>query len=255
MVDNNDLRKSAVRQPGIPIDYYGGGTTDPTKNVETLVTAESKRQDDLRVAAEKLADAHRTHADTINKLRARMVTETSKAETRRMDEISRIRADYSAQLSKAEAGRIDAIRAVDVNAVSVASQRAADQATVLATQVAQSAEALRALVATTATTTTTAQQQMSNSLSARITTLEQGSYQAAGKQSFSDPAMVELLAEVKRLSTGATASTVRTAGIDRTWGVIAVVIALIISGTLLYLSTVKAPVVPLPVVQHTVTEH
>lgn len=80
---------------------------DPTQNVKELVALEMRRQDDLR-----------------------------DAEARRVDDLMELRADYDAQLRIAEAKRIDAIRAVDVNAVSVASERANQQASVLANQVA-----------------------------------------------------------------------------------------------------------------------
>src|ERR1035437_3440792 len=77
------------------------------------------------------------------------IDDNIKLEMKRIDEQMNVRADYNIQLGVAEAKRIDAIRAVDVNAVSVASERANAQAAVLATQVATSAEALRALVAAT----------------------------------------------------------------------------------------------------------
>jgi uncharacterized protein YukE len=148
-----------------------GEIVDPTKNVEALVRAEAKRQDDLR-----------------------------EAETRRVNEQMAMRAGFEDKLRDAEAKRIDAIRAVDVNAVAVASQRAADQATVLASQVTGSSETLRALVASTAAQVATSQQQIVNTLSARITTLEQAQYEGKGKQAFTDPQLGELLAQVKRLS-------------------------------------------------------
>ena len=109
-----------------------------------------------------------------------------------------LRADYDEKLRQAEAKRIDAIRAVDVNAVAVASQRASDQAQVLANQVSQSAEALRTLVATTAATVAQSQQQLANTLSARLTTLEQAQYEGKGKQAYQDPVLAELVTEMKR---------------------------------------------------------
>jgi hypothetical protein len=140
-----------------------------------------------------------------------------------------LRAGYEERLQLAEAKRIDAIRAVDVNAVAVASQRASDQATVLASQVAQSAEALRALVATTANTVAASQQQLATTLSTRLTTLEQGSYQALGKQSYSDPAFAELISQVKNLRE----TSERTAGVgmgsSASWGIIASIAALLIA--------------------------
>ena len=175
-----------VRQPkahsvGLGVDAHGGPVIDPTTNVIALTDAANLRQDDLR------------------KAEARRVDELRTAESRRVDEQAALRARYEEKLSVAEAKRIDAIRAVDVNAVAVASQRQADQATVLANQVVQSAEALRALVATTAAAQQQASQQITGALSDRITQLEKSSYEGAGKQAVADPAMTQLVNEVKAL--------------------------------------------------------
>ncbi len=179
----------APKKPtGVGVDSTGGPVIDPTANVIALVRAEARRLDALRDAAVKRNDDLR------------------EADSRRVSEVANLRAEYEERLRNAEAKRIDAIRAVDVNAVSVASQRASDQASVLATQVQQSAEALRTLVSTTAATVAAAQQQLGNQLSARITTLEQAQYEGKGKQSFADPQMTALLSEVRALSAARTES-------------------------------------------------
>jgi hypothetical protein len=149
--------------PGAAVDSEGRAVVDPTANVLALVEAANRRQDDLRAAESRRVDEQAA-------LRAQFAE--------RVDEL---RAQFSERLDLAETKRIDAIRSVDVNAIAVASQRAGDQATVLANQVAQSADALRTLVASTAAAVATSQQQLANSLSARLTTLEQGSYQQQGK--------------------------------------------------------------------------
>src|SRR5471030_432941 len=97
------------------------------------------------------------------------------AERRRVNEQMELRADYGVQLSIAEAKRIDAIRAVDVNAVSVANERATAQAAVLANQVAASAETLRALVAATAATVAQQLAQVSAGIADRLSALEKRS--------------------------------------------------------------------------------
>jgi hypothetical protein len=176
-------------RPGAGVDARGLPAFDPSENVKALSEAANKRQDDLRAAAEKYMQAQIEAAQRINELRAI-----------KLDDEAKLRAEYAAALAMAEAKRIDAIRAVDVNAVAVASQRASDQATVLATQVAQSAEALRALVATTAATVAASQQQLANTLSARLTTLEQAGYTSQGKQTVSDPAFISLQSDVRALT-------------------------------------------------------
>jgi hypothetical protein len=124
---------------------------DPTTHVLSLVAAETKREDDLRAA-----------------------------ESRRIDEIMTIHSIYAEKLSVAEAKRIDAIRAVDVGAVAIASERASQQAAVLATQVAQSAETLRTLVSATAAQVASNLQTMSGQLSERISALEKSQYEKTG---------------------------------------------------------------------------
>lgn len=190
---------------GIGVDASGGPVVDPSVNVAALSEASNRRQDDLRVASERLVETRLDDLARIDHLRAEHDRELRQAESRRVDQMLELRASYEERLALAEAKRIDAIRAVDVNAVSVASQRASDQATVLATQVAQSAEALRALVASTANTVAQSQQQLATTLSTRITTLEQAQYEGKGKAGVSDPAFALLLAEVKSLrETGST---------------------------------------------------
>lgn len=57
--------------------------------------------------------------------------------------------EYIDKITEAETKRLDAIRAVDTDAIAIASEKAAAQATVLANQVIASAESLRILVSST----------------------------------------------------------------------------------------------------------
>lgn len=208
---------SPERPPGPAVDAFGRAVRDPTENVLALSEAANRRQDDLREYSEKYFEAKTAHIKETGEANFLHRQELAAAESRRVDEQATLRAHYSALLSDAEAKRIDAIRAVDVAAVGVASQRASDQASVLATQVSASAEALRTLVATTATTVATSLQQMSTTLSTRLTTLEQASYQSAGKQQFADPAFAELLSEVKQLREANRQVTGKSEGINAVW--------------------------------------
>lgn len=141
---------------------FGSNVTDPTLNVRAMIHLSADRADQLRLA----------ESIRINQL--------MEAERIRVNEQLALRAEFADKLSTAEKQRIDAIRAVDVNAVSVASERASAQAAVLATQVTASAETLRALVATTAA----AQQQqlsiLTNQITERITILERNQYEKGG---------------------------------------------------------------------------
>jgi hypothetical protein len=201
------------RPTGIGVDSAGSPVIDPTANVIALVEAESKRLDEARMA-----------------------------ESKRVDEQMALRADYDEKLRQAEAKRIDAIRAVDVNAVAVASQRAADQASVLANQVVQSAEALRTLVASTAATVAQSQQQLANTLSARLTTLEQAQYEGKGKQSFQDPTIAALAENVRKLvEVNATTSGARGASASTVAYVIAGISLLVTIAALFIKATGHAP--------------
>lgn len=212
------------------MDRSGGPTIDPTRNVLDLVFAGNGRQDDLRAANGQFFASEVLH----------------------VKELAALRAQYQQQLAEAEAKRIDAIRAVDVNAVAVASERQAAAANVLANQVAQSADALRTLVSTTATATAEQQRQQMTTVTDRLTALERSQYEGRGRSLMADPAMAELAAAVKELSVARAAGTGKSEGMDKTWTLIvgAVVVAAALFGpALLNRSTPAAPpviVVPGP---------
>lgn len=106
--------------PGPGVDASGQTVIDPTKNVEALVRAEAKRQDQLRKAnTEALRDQMKALEHSISTERKHNKS-LHKMETR---------------LSEAESKRIDAIRAVDVGAVAVANTAAENRASTLAGQV------------------------------------------------------------------------------------------------------------------------
>ncbi|MFA4834892.1 MAG: hypothetical protein WC749_02305 [Dehalococcoidia bacterium] len=134
---------------------------DPTANVLDLVKEAVKRLDDLR-----------------------------EAETRRANEMLKTHFAYTQQLSEAEAKRIDAIRAVDVAAVATASEKTAEQAVVLANQVATSAEALRNLVASNAILVAQQLQQITTQLTERLAILERAQYESKGRSGISVPLLM-----------------------------------------------------------------
>ena len=135
---------------------------DPTANVRALLHLSSDRADQLRLAESVRID------------------QLLLAEHNRVNEQIALRAEFMDKLSVAEQRRIDAIRAVDVNAVSVASERASAQAAVLANQVSASAETLRALVATTASAQRQQLSILTNQITERIAILERNQYEKSG---------------------------------------------------------------------------
>lgn len=149
-----------------------------------LLIAEMRRSDELRNAEMHRLDELRSAE--ANRLDGRFdkemdhVAQINASERRRVDDIVTLRADFNNQLREAEAKRIDAIRAVDVAAVAVAAERAAQQASVLASQVSGSAETLRTLVATTATAAAEQLRQLSQSFTERLAALEKAQYESRG---------------------------------------------------------------------------
>ena len=113
----------------------------------------------------------------------RCVRTIIKAERRRLNEQAKMRDIHAKEMAEAESKRIDAIRAVDVAAVSVASERATAQASVLANQVVVSADTLRNLVASTDAARATQLTQMLSALTDRIGILEKSQYENKGSGS------------------------------------------------------------------------
>lgn len=164
--------------PGQGVDAAGNPVIDPTANVIAKVEDAVKRLDDLRIAAEKLSNVEHGH----------------------MREIGQIRADHARDLNEAETKRIDAIRAVDVAAVAIATERAGSAANVLATQVIQTAETLRALVASTAAASQTQATASFNQLSDRIGLLERSNYEGSGRSAVADPQLAKMVETMDKLS-------------------------------------------------------
>lgn len=225
-----DTRTPTARSPG----NNNGAVVDPTENVKELVRAEKQRQDDLRLAAEKLFASQLAASDKLSELRSVHDKELLRATTDKLESDAKLRADYSDKIAATEKARVDAIRLVDTGAVAIANERATatantlaktvtDTAQALSTQVTRNAEDLRLLVKTTADEQTrnlqqqfTAVQNQFTGLSTRITALEQTGAEGAGRQKFKDPTVDAALAEIKRLGDVVTANTGKSEGISAT---------------------------------------
>jgi hypothetical protein len=153
------------------------GVYDPSANVLALVEAAVQRINDLSVLEAKRQDELRA-ADI------RRADDLRAAESRRVDEQAELRAEFADKLTNAEAKRIDANRAGDVSAMSVSNERSAAQATLAAV----------------------AQQQVTAALTSRITALELVQSEGAGKQAVSDPALAQLVEQVRVLAQAAAAN-------------------------------------------------
>lgn len=128
--------------------------SDPTYNVNQLVNSEVRHLHEVMALNKEILNLHVGYADKL----------------RLSDE----------KLSLAESKRLDSIRAVDIGNVAVASEKAAQQAVVLADQLTKNAEQLRTLVLTTAAQL---QEQVIAPLVGRVRDLELLRSQSSGTQS------------------------------------------------------------------------
>ena len=200
----------------------GPALIDPTANVLKLVEVSIQRLDDLRNSEN------------------RRIGELQAAELRRIDEIAELRARHAESLTVAESKRIDAIRAVDVAAVATASERASQQASVLANQVSASAETLRTLVSSTASAQAQQQAVFSSQINERLALLERAQYKGEGRSVVTDPVISDLVNEVRKLSASGSVNVGKSAGI--TWlGALAVGGVSLLAGLLGLLWTIFGP--------------
>lgn len=171
-------QEPVVTMPG----YVPPPTIDPTSNVRALV-------DEVVIRMDSLREADRRREDELREAERRY----AEAQLAAIREINQLRADHNRELRVAESERINAIRAVDVNAVAIATERANAQAQVLANQVQSSAETLRSLVATTAANQKQQYDATTAQLSDRLTTLEQQQYKGQGSAGQISPQVQEQL--------------------------------------------------------------
>lgn len=222
--------KDSENRPGIAVDARGGAVVDPTRNVLDLVEAAVTRLDDLRMAdrlrLEQVRSADLLRVNDLRDAARQRQNDLSAAENRRIDEQATLHAAFQEKLAQAETKRIDAIRAVDVAAVATASERAAQQANVLQTQVATSAETLRALVATTAAQVATQLQQLTSQLTERISSLEKVQYESTGRSRVADPQLDTLMTEMRNVVQAQNNSVGKSEGYGKLigWGLAAAVI-------------------------------
>lgn len=204
---------------GIGVDKSGGPVIDPTKNVMDMVDAAISRQDDLREETNRRMDAE------ISNIKQMMIDLK----------------EHAKELGSAEAKRIDAIRAVDVNAVAVASERQSAAATVLANQVSQSADALRTLVSTTATATAEQSRQQMAQVTDRLTAVERVQYEGRGRQVVDDPRMAQLVEQVDKIASAQQTAGGKSQGLSMAWaftiGAAGLILALMTIGSLMFAFT------------------
>lgn len=193
-----------------PVGLNGRGeAVDPTRNVLDLVDASVKRIDDLTALNNKRND------------------DLAAERVKRLEVEGALRAEFHDKLMIAEAKRIDAIRATDVSAAALANERATQQADVLARQVAQTAETLRALVDSTAKQMAAQHEQFAKALGERVALLEKNQYEAQGKSVASSPMTKELIKEMGESRRYRNTEIGQQEGMSAVWGYIIAAIAAI----------------------------
>ena len=146
-------KRNTTESQGDPPTQLSRALTDPSENVKSELRQAMKRQDDLRGQ-----EAHYIRS------------------------MMRMSVKHNAELRRAETKRINAIRAVDVGAVTRASEVSTLQAQTLATQVATSAETLRGQVAAAATATAAALTTALTPIIQAVEDLRKAQYQQQGER-------------------------------------------------------------------------
>lgn len=191
-------------------------SVDPTTNVLSHVAAAVKRLDDLREAYARLLDSELRRTDreaTLHEQLAGLRAAHSK-------EIREIESRNARERQELESKRLDAIRQVDVSAVNTAASQALAAIQTLAATAARDAENLRTSLNSTAQTIAKQLADTVEGITKRIAALEMSSYKGEGKQTASDPMMVDLVQEIKSLRNLQSQSSGKWAGAQILWGLL-----------------------------------
>jgi len=155
-----NMDENMAGQPGIPVDYRGGGTIDPTKNVGDLVRALEVSMGKELGALEKLMNEKVSGLKELTKATAENVvafqTAQRDAETRRIDELAETRQEFQ-----------NTIR-----------------------------DMLAESVRTTSTLVSTQLVQIQATFDTRVSKLEAGAFTAAGRSSVQDPQTADALSRM-----------------------------------------------------------
>lgn len=183
---------------GLPIDFAGGPTIDPTENVKDLSEALSRRQDDLR--------------DINNQYILQRVIA--------VEEVAKLRAEHAKEINELNNDRLEKIRAVDNLNATRSEERAGEGIKALAVQTAAIAEAGRTTAANTAAQIATQLTTLFAESNKRLSALELAMSEGRGKQAVADPQMERLALMVEQLAARETKQTGKTEGMSDLWKLI-----------------------------------
>jgi hypothetical protein len=222
---------------GLPVDFTGGPTVDPTENVKDLSEALSQRQDDLRTLTRELFDTQIGQVKEIGQLRAE--------HQRHMDAQ---RDEHARQMLAAESARLNSIRQVDREEVAKTAVTNQTATTALASQTSILAETLRTQVSTVAgaaearaSAVATAGENRLNQFSAdvikRLSALELSFSEGRGKQAVVDPQVTEMLMEMRALRNSQSLGVGQRQGMSDTARSIIAALGVLVTLTVLYAFT------------------
>jgi hypothetical protein len=172
----DEIPARSARMPGIPVDFAGGPTIDPTKNVLDLVRAEGKYQDAMRIGLKEYQDALRDQLEKHNNL------------ARNHDTI------FQNYARDAEAKLSAALRAADGAQTDKLAELRQVYETRIAEMLSKSVDSTQALVANQLV-------QIQNTFNERVSKLEEFRWSMTGKTSVADPAIADA---IRAMSVGLT---------------------------------------------------
>jgi len=204
---------------------------DPSHNVTGVVTAAVGRLDDLAVLAHQ-------RTDDLRQAEARRVDNLSEAERRYNDlraahgkEMADLDRAHRREVDAKESSRLDSIRQVDREEVTKTAAAANLAIATLAKQTTDLATTLQNTVQTTAGTAETRRATDMGEVNKRVSALELSSSEGKGKSAISDPALIELTAELRTLTKLQSTSSGKSEGISGTMAM-AIAVGTLIVGLL-----------------------
>lgn len=220
---------------GMAVDSAGAVAYDPSENVKALMEASLKslteRQDLIaRIADEKI---ERLESEVIN-----------------AEKFATLRAAHNAEIRSMESDRVDKIRSVDVANAAATAAQLLSAVTTLASTAQATAETLRNQVAATAAAVASQTERIINPIVERVAVLEKSSYRGEGRSTLADPALQDIMAEMRKISNGVSTSSGKSEGSGDTikWIAlgISMVVGLIAIGTFVFVTQRQSTVDPAP---------
>jgi len=184
---------------GLAIDSSGRPAYDPSENVLQLTNAAVERIDDMAELRALLVDAQ---------------LKSVEREWINQEKLAIIRSEHNKEIRHLESDRLDKIRSVDVaNAAATAAQLLSAVQT-LATTAAGTAETLRNQVTATATAVANQTERIINPIIERVGLLEKSQYMITGRTAVTDPALSELITEMRAVRQAQAQGAGKTEGIS-----------------------------------------